>query len=158
MTMPFARRAAALALAALTAAAACGAPPPPPVHMVRVTPQTTHLMLGEWRGPFVPVDPGGRGGEAVLRVTEVEGTLMRGTIEWFRDGQLWDSRPVTAALAQGGAGHYNFLSSHAMMHAQGPETFIEVTTYLKDGRRYRHHLARTDIALERAGEMGAHGG
>ena len=132
--------------AALAGCAASG-----PVHfdrMMHVTPDETGKMLGRWSGPFEPVDPGGEPGIATLDVTRVDGTLMHATMTWMRGDEVWDRRELTAALAQGTAGHYNFLYAHAMIHQKGPEAYILVTTYLKDGRRYRHRLARTDVTFD----------
>ena len=123
-----------------------------PVHkekMMIVTPEETTKMLGTWRGPYTPLNEGGTPGEAVLEVTEIDGTLMRATMTWHRDGRFWYDQDITAALAQGEFGHYNFLSSHAMIHQKGPETYMLVDTYLKDGNLYRHKLGRTDIRFEK---------
>lgn len=118
-------------------------------RMMVVTPEETSKMLGEWRGPFTPLTKGGVPGEAVLNVTDVDGTLLRATMTWYRDGEYWYEQPITAALAQGEFGHYNFLSSHAMIHERGPLTYMVVDTYLKDGQLYRIEVGRTDISFEK---------
>jgi hypothetical protein len=117
-------------------------------RMMIVTKEETSKMLGVWRGPCTPLTKGGVPGEAELNVTEIDGTLMRAKMTWYRDGEYWYDQDITAALAQGEFGHYNFLSSHAMVHERGPLTYMIVDTYLKDGHLYRIEVGRTDISFE----------
>ncbi len=141
----------AAALAAALAGCAETSEKSDPVYfdrMMIVTEGETSKMLGEWRGPATPLTKDGVPGEAVLDVTDVEGTLLHATMTWYRDGKYWYDQKITAALAQGGFGHYNFLSSHAMIHERGPLTYMIVDTYLKDGNLYRIELGRTDVKFE----------
>jgi len=112
-------------------------------HMVHVSPEMAPKMLGVWKGPFTPMSDRGEGGEAVLNVTEIDNTFLRGTMTWTRDGALWQEQNLTAAMAP--AGHYNLMSTHAMMYRKGPETWMVADILMNDGNWYQHRLARTDV-------------
>ena len=149
-----------LALAAAAALSACADArlgDPDIVKTVQMTPETAPELLGHWQGAFAPA-PGeddAVGGEVTLDVTEIDDTLLRGTMSWYRGGELWQSQKFTGAMSN--AGHYMLLSTHAHIMEKGGSKMIMADILMNDGNYYSHHLTRTGVGMEHmAGEHASH--